>query len=73
MLRFAEKVLKHYGPTDDAYRAFLTEAWKCEPPLEEDELQTIWENTKKFYREEILTQSNGQTTEISAVYRKQRE
>ena len=54
MLRFAEKVLKHYGTTDDAYRAFLTEARKCIPPLDDEELQTIWENAETFYEETIM-------------------
>ena len=35
MLRFAEKVLKHYGPTDESYREFLRESRKCEPPLDD--------------------------------------
>lgn len=47
---FAGRVLKRYGNTDEAYEAFLTEAAKCDPPLEEHELKTIWRSALQFYR-----------------------
>ena len=33
MSRFASRILKRYGDTEDAYSAFLDEARKCVPPL----------------------------------------
>ena len=49
MSRFAGRVLKKYGDCDMAYRAFLEESGKCVPPLEEQELSTIWHSAQKFY------------------------
>ena len=49
MSRFAGRVLKKYGDCDKAYRAFLEESGKCVPPLEEQELSTIWHSAQKFY------------------------
>ena len=47
---FAGRVLKRYGNTDGAYEAFQKEAAKCDPPLEEHELKTIWRSALQFYR-----------------------
>lgn len=47
---FAGRVLKRYGNTDEAYDAFQQEAAKCDPPLEEHELKTIWRSALQFYR-----------------------
>ncbi|WP_108775603.1 phage/plasmid primase, P4 family [Lactimicrobium massiliense] len=46
--RFAGRVLIRYGDTEKAMEVFREEAAKCDPPLEEDELQTIWHSAKKF-------------------------
>ena len=46
--RFAGRVLKRYGVTDKAYDIFMEEAAKCDPPLEDDELRTIWGSAVKF-------------------------
>ncbi len=46
---FAGRVLKKYGDTDKARQAFLDEAAKCVPPLDDSELSTIWRSAKKFY------------------------
>ena len=48
MSRFAGRIIKKYGDTEEAYQAFLEMAEKCEPPLDEDELNTIWGSAKKF-------------------------
>ena len=48
--RFAGRVLKRYGNTDEAYEAFQMEAAKCAPPLEEHELTTIWRSALQFFR-----------------------
>ena len=55
MSHFAGRVLKRYGKTDKAYEAFLTQAKKCNPPLEDDELQTIWRSAIKFYENSVAT------------------
>ena len=54
MSRFAGRVLKRYGKTEKAYEAFLTQAKKCTPPLEDEELQTIWRSAIKFYENKVI-------------------
>ena len=49
MSRFAGKVIKKYGDTDEAHQCFLEEAAKCDPPLSDGELKTIWRSARKFY------------------------
>lgn len=51
--RFAGRVLKRYGETDKAHDIFLEEAEKCNPPLDESELQTIWFSAIKFFRNKV--------------------
>ena len=40
--RFAGRILKKYGECDKAHEVFLEQAEKCDPPLEDSELNTIW-------------------------------
>lgn len=56
MSRFAGRILKKYGDTDKAHEAFLEHARKCDPPLPDSELKTIWNSAVKFYRKSIVTQ-----------------
>ena len=49
MSRFAGRVIKKYGDTDEAYQAFLDEAAKCVPPLENSELNTIWHSASASF------------------------
>ena len=35
---------------------FLDEAAKCDPPLEKEELKTIWYSALKFFRSKVKTQ-----------------
>lgn len=49
MSRFAGRVIKKYGDNDTAFQCFMEEAEKCDPPLEQTELQTIWHSAQKFY------------------------
>lgn len=51
--RFAGRVLKKYGECDKAHEIFLDQAAKCDPPLEDSELATIWFSAVKFYRNKI--------------------
>ena len=46
---FAGRVLKRFGETDKARQVFLDEAAKCDPPLEREELKTIWYSALKFF------------------------
>lgn len=48
MSRFAGKLVKRFGVTDTAYQKFLEKAAECEPPLPDDELETIWRSACKF-------------------------
>ena len=49
MSRFAGRVIKKYGDNDTAFPCFMEEADKCNPPLEQQELMTIWHSAQKFY------------------------
>lgn len=49
MSRFAAKILKKYGDTEEAHDLFLEEAEKCDPPLEDGELNTIWGSALRFF------------------------
>ena len=42
MSRFAGRILKKYGDTEKAHEAFLEHARKCDPPLPDSELKSIW-------------------------------
>lgn len=55
MSRFAARVLKRYGETEEAKAAFDTRAEKCVPPLEAWELATIWRSALGFYRRKVVT------------------
>ena len=56
--RFAGKVLKRYGECEKAHEVFLEQAAKCEPPLEDTELNTIWFSALKFFRNKVKTQES---------------
>ena len=49
MSKFAGRVIKKYGDTEEAYKAFLERAAMCEPPLDDKELSTIWHSAQKFF------------------------
>lgn len=48
MSEFAGKVVKRYGFTKKAYGIFMERSEKCDPPLDEKELATIWKSAGKF-------------------------
>lgn len=50
MSHFAGRVLKKLGVCDKAKEAYLERAKKCEPPLSDAELETIWHSAVKFYQ-----------------------
>lgn len=53
MSRFASRILKRYGNTEKAHVAFMEHAEKCDPPLQESELNTIWNSAVKFFEKKI--------------------
>ena len=55
--RFAGKVLKRYGECEKAHEVFLEQATKCEPPLDDSELKTIWYSALKFFRNKVSSDS----------------
>lgn len=48
MSHYAGRIIKRRGNTDEAYKQFLKQAEKCDPPLDDSELQTIWNSAVKF-------------------------
>lgn len=53
MSRFASRILKRYGDTEKAHVAFMEHAEKCDPPLPETELNTIWNSAVRFFNKKI--------------------
>ena len=48
MSRFAGRIIKRYGVSEYSRQIFEEEAKRCEPPLEDNELNTIWSSAVKF-------------------------
>lgn len=48
MSRFAGKLVKRYGVTEEAYMKFLEQSTACNPPLSDTELQQIWKSAERF-------------------------
>ena len=48
MSRLAGKLIKRYGNTREAREKFLEKAKACDPPLDMNELKTIWGSAVKF-------------------------
>lgn len=48
MSHFAGKIIKRYGDSDKAYQIFMEKAAKCDPPLDDIELDTIWKSAQRF-------------------------
>lgn len=59
MSHFAGIVLKKYGSDDTkAYDAFLQRAQNCQPPLGQDELDSIWTSALGFYENTVKGDKN---------------
>ncbi|MBQ6343939.1 MAG: primase C-terminal domain-containing protein [Anaerolineaceae bacterium] len=54
--RFATRVLTRYGLSKKALDPFTTEAQRCDPPLDDRELDSIWKSAANFYKTKIETQ-----------------
>ena len=50
MSKFAAKVLKRFGDTQEAYECFMSKSQQCVPLLDKSELKTIWNSAKKLYK-----------------------
>ena len=50
MSRFAGKLVKRFGPTEEAFGIFMERAENCTPPLDDAELGTIWKSACRFAR-----------------------
>lgn len=50
MSKLGARIIKRYGDTFDAKELFLQEAQMCDPPLEDEELGTIWSSCQKFHK-----------------------
>lgn len=48
MSRYAGRVIVRFGNTEEAYALFLKQADKCNPPLDADELDMIWNSAVNF-------------------------
>ena len=48
--RIAGRLVKRYGVMDESYQMFRAQAARCNPPLEETELNTIWKSACRFAR-----------------------
>lgn len=53
MSHFAGKIIKRFGDSDIAYEKFIEHSLKCSPPLEDEELNTIWRSAQKFFKNKI--------------------
>ena len=54
MSHFAGRILKKLGNTSAAREAFEERAAKCEPPLEQHELTSIWNSAIRFYEKKVV-------------------
>ncbi len=48
MSHYAGRIIIRLGATEEAYEMFLEKAERCNPPLPNSELQTIWQSAKRF-------------------------
>lgn len=46
--RIAARLVKRYGPSEEAKDKFLSEASRCTPPLDQRELESVWKSAVKF-------------------------
>lgn len=54
--RFATRVLTRYGLSKEALDLFTKEAQRCDPPLDDWELDSIWKSAVNFFRTKIELQ-----------------
>lgn len=54
---FAGQMVKKYGDSEKAHEVFMEMADKCDPPLGDTELKTIWNSALKFFKNKIVGSS----------------
>lgn len=59
MYRYACRILVRLRDTDRAYQDFIRESANCTPPLDEKELDSVWNSALKFYEKKIQAESNN--------------
>lgn len=64
MRLIALKALTKYGEEKEAHDTFIEESRRCDPPLPERELRTIWRSAAKTFREQILTSPDYKPREV---------
>ena len=47
---YAGRILKRYGNTEEAKARFMEIADRCDPPLEQTELSSIWRSAVRFFK-----------------------
>ncbi len=50
MSRIGAKIIKRYGDTNKAKESFFEMAAQCSPPLNDNELEKIWQGKQNFYK-----------------------
>ena len=55
MHKIACSLLVKYGITEESKSKYREASNKCNPPLEKDELNTIWKSAAKFYKNKVVT------------------
>ncbi len=55
MHKIACSLLVKYGITEESKSKYREASKKCNPPLEKDELNTIWKSAAKFYKNKVVT------------------
>ena len=55
MHKIACSLLVKYGICDESKQKYVEASKKCSPPLERDELNTIWKSAAKFYKTRVVT------------------
>ncbi len=50
MFRWAVRSMKRYGNTEESRKCFYRQAERCNPPLDDEELQAIWRSANKYYK-----------------------
>jgi len=56
--QFALKIIKRYGDTAKSFNTYLEESNRCNPPLEDIEIKSIWNSSIKFYNSTIVNSNN---------------
>jgi len=55
MFKYALKILSEYGDSDVSQSAYMRESQKCNPPLDDSELSSIWNSALSYYKKDIQT------------------